>query len=203
VSKQGQSSHNRESLTDRKRTDFLRLCLPCRPMAQSGTARRVNEWSQIARRPRCASSPSPARGKVGMGVSRRHRRMWREQNPTRFALTSKSDLPFSSGGRRKLFLLATRPGIGIVVVTKLIAAALLRSCHVRTRFVGRQFAARGEVRFKQPLAVALLAFARGSVALRATGRHAGRGRHARTSNHDGRQKADQELWSHCREVPEL
>src|SRR5437763_13198196 len=28
-------SHKRESLTDRKRTDFLMLCLPCRPLAYS------------------------------------------------------------------------------------------------------------------------------------------------------------------------
>src|SRR5258708_7209109 len=34
VSKRGRSSHKRESLTNRKRAIFFRVCLPCRPLAE-------------------------------------------------------------------------------------------------------------------------------------------------------------------------
>jgi hypothetical protein len=34
VSKRGRLSHRRESLIDRKRTNFFSFCLPCRPMAE-------------------------------------------------------------------------------------------------------------------------------------------------------------------------
>ena len=34
VSKEDRGSHKRESLIDRKRTNFFKSCLPCRPMAE-------------------------------------------------------------------------------------------------------------------------------------------------------------------------
>jgi hypothetical protein len=36
VSKEDAESHKRESLIDRKRANFFRLCLPCRPLAERG-----------------------------------------------------------------------------------------------------------------------------------------------------------------------
>src|SRR3954447_11264540 len=58
VSKQGQSSHNRESLIDRKRTIFFRVPLPCRPLAEWRATTRSDTAS--TGRPRARGDPYSA-----------------------------------------------------------------------------------------------------------------------------------------------